>query len=63
MFQEIQQKTRVDLENDDFESIFSLEKEPTDKIVFALQTLVLHSDDEIKLEEFYMIQPEDKFPP
>ncbi|KAL4388769.1 hypothetical protein GQ457_09G024330 [Hibiscus cannabinus] len=59
MIQMIQQKTGIQIhEEDDVESIFSIDDEPNDNSLFAIQSLEdnKESDSELSSEEVYMLQ-------
>ncbi|KAK9011314.1 hypothetical protein V6N11_044166 [Hibiscus sabdariffa] len=60
MIQMIQQKTGIEIqEEDDVESIFSIDDEPNDNSFFAIQSLEgskEESDSELSSEEIYMLQ-------
>ncbi|KAK8971827.1 hypothetical protein V6N11_075654 [Hibiscus sabdariffa] len=64
MIQMIQQKTGIQIhEEDDVESIFSIDDEPNDNSLFAIQSLEDNTDPDSDLssEEIYMFQPDQLF--
>ncbi|KAE8667738.1 hypothetical protein F3Y22_tig00112383pilonHSYRG00545 [Hibiscus syriacus] len=58
MIQQIQEKTGIKIrEDDDVESLFSIEEEPTDQTLFAIQNLIDSSEDEFsETERVFILQ-------
>lgn len=50
----MQQKTGINLDEENLESIFSVEDQPLNKTLFAIQIATLDLD--IETEDFFMIQ-------